>query len=130
MNFPSICNNIPAAPAYGVYFSQLIRYSRACGAYYDFPDRGVTANNEATEPKGSKWFMFATMTWLIVTEYMCHKPPRLCSFCRNHNPVLSSFMINHRVCNTTGATYGAGTANSSGAPFINLEGETNNLICK
>jgi hypothetical protein len=29
MNFPSICNNIPAAPVYGVYILQLIRYSRA-----------------------------------------------------------------------------------------------------
>ena len=31
VNFPFICNNIPAAPAYGVYISQLKRYSRACG---------------------------------------------------------------------------------------------------
>jgi hypothetical protein len=28
-NFPFICTNIPAAPAYGVYISQLIRYARA-----------------------------------------------------------------------------------------------------
>jgi hypothetical protein len=39
--FPFICNNIPAAPAYGVYISQLIRYSRGCGSYQDFPDRGL-----------------------------------------------------------------------------------------
>jgi hypothetical protein len=38
--FTSICN-IPAAPAYGVYISQLIRYSRACGSYQDFIDRGL-----------------------------------------------------------------------------------------
>ena len=39
--------------------------------------------------------------------------------CRNHNPVLSSFMIYHRVCNkinTTRVTCGAGTAYPSGAP--------------
>jgi hypothetical protein len=30
-----------AAPAYGVYISQLIRYSRACGSYQDFLDRGL-----------------------------------------------------------------------------------------
>ena len=42
MNFPFICSNIPAAPAYGIYISQLIRYSRACGS--------VAANKEATEP--------------------------------------------------------------------------------
>jgi hypothetical protein len=34
-------SNIPAAPAYGVYISQLIRYSRACGSYHDFLDRGL-----------------------------------------------------------------------------------------
>ena len=39
VNFPFICSNIPAAPAYGVYISELIRYSRACGAYRDFLDR-------------------------------------------------------------------------------------------
>ena len=39
VNFPFICSNIPASPAYGVYISQLIRYSRACGSYQDFLDR-------------------------------------------------------------------------------------------
>jgi hypothetical protein len=33
VNFPFICSNIPAAPAYGVYLSQLIRYFKACGSY-------------------------------------------------------------------------------------------------
>jgi hypothetical protein len=37
-NFPFICNNISAAPAYGVYISQLIRYYRACDSYQDFLD--------------------------------------------------------------------------------------------
>ena len=36
---PFICSNIPAAPAYGVYLSQLIWYSRAWGSYKDFFDR-------------------------------------------------------------------------------------------
>jgi hypothetical protein len=31
VKFPFICSNIPAVPAYGVYISQLIRYSRTCG---------------------------------------------------------------------------------------------------
>jgi hypothetical protein len=39
VNLPFICSNIPAEPAYGVYTSQLIRYSRACGSYQDFLDR-------------------------------------------------------------------------------------------
>ena len=28
INFPNMCSNIPASPAYGVYISQLIRYAR------------------------------------------------------------------------------------------------------
>ena len=40
-NFPFICSNIPAAPTYGVYISHLILYSRACGSYQDFLDRGL-----------------------------------------------------------------------------------------
>jgi hypothetical protein len=41
VNFPFICSNIPAAPAYGVYISKLIRHHRACGSYQDFLDRGL-----------------------------------------------------------------------------------------
>ena len=39
VNFPFICSNIPAAPAYGVYISQLVRYFRVCGSYQDCLDR-------------------------------------------------------------------------------------------
>jgi hypothetical protein len=31
--------------------------------------------------------MVATMTWLTVMEYLCHKWPRICSTCRKHFPV-------------------------------------------
>ena len=41
VNFPFICSNIPAAPAYGVYISQFIRYSRPCSSYQDFLDKGL-----------------------------------------------------------------------------------------
>ena len=40
-NFPFICSNIPAAPAYGEHISQLIRYSRTFDSYQDFLDRGL-----------------------------------------------------------------------------------------
>ena len=40
-NFPFICSYIPATPAYGVYISQFIRYSRACGSYQDVLARGL-----------------------------------------------------------------------------------------
>jgi hypothetical protein len=62
------------------------------------------------------------MTWSTVEEYLCHRSPRTCSFCRNHNPVLlSSFMIYHRninMINTTGVTIGARPANHSGAQSV------------
>jgi len=41
VNFPFLCNKIPAASAYGIYISQLIRYSRAYGSYQDFLDCGL-----------------------------------------------------------------------------------------
>jgi hypothetical protein len=39
--FPFKFSNIPAALANGVYISQLIRYSKACGSYQDFLERGL-----------------------------------------------------------------------------------------
>jgi hypothetical protein len=41
VNFPFIGSNIPAAPAYGVYISKLIRYSRARSSNHDFLDIGL-----------------------------------------------------------------------------------------
>ena len=36
VNFPFLSSNIPSGPSYGVYMSQLIRYSRCCSHYNDF----------------------------------------------------------------------------------------------
>ena len=44
-------------------------------------------------------FMVATKTWLTAMEYLCRKWPLICSTCRRHFPVLSSFMTYHRVIN-------------------------------
>jgi len=49
MSLPFICSNIPAAPAYGVYIFQLIRYYRACSPYHGFLH--IAANTEATEAR-------------------------------------------------------------------------------
>ena len=38
-NFPFLCRNISSALAYEIYFSQLVRYARACCKYQDFVDR-------------------------------------------------------------------------------------------
>ena len=40
VNLTFMRSNIPESPAYGVYISQLIRYSRACSDYQDFLIRG------------------------------------------------------------------------------------------
>ena len=39
VNFSELSGNIPTAPAYGTYTSQLIRYSRACHNYDNFSSR-------------------------------------------------------------------------------------------
>jgi hypothetical protein len=39
VNFPFIRSTIPAAHVTGVYISQMLGYSRACGSYHDFLDR-------------------------------------------------------------------------------------------
>jgi hypothetical protein len=46
VNFPYLCSNIPASPAYGVYISQLIRYARACSKYDQFLVRGSVLTNK------------------------------------------------------------------------------------
>ena len=43
--FPNMCSNIPASPAYGVYISQLIRYTRASSNYSDFLKRHLHLRN-------------------------------------------------------------------------------------
>jgi len=46
VNFPFMCSNIPAVPAYGVYISELIRYCRACGSHHELLDRWVLLTME------------------------------------------------------------------------------------
>ena len=36
VNFPFMSSNIPSAPAYGVYASQLVHYAHCCSSYSDF----------------------------------------------------------------------------------------------
>jgi hypothetical protein len=69
VNFPSICSNIPAALAYGVYLSQLIRDSRVFCSYHDFLE--VAANKEANEPRVTS-DQVDVMTLLAIKEYLCH----------------------------------------------------------
>ena len=95
VNFTFICSNIPAAPAFGVYISQLIRYYRACGAWHDFHDRG-----------------------LMLPRKLLNQRSPVVKLPSSLYPVIPSFMTYHRVCNksqTTGATCGAGAVYNSRA---------------
>ena len=40
-----MCSNIPASPAYSVYISQLIRYTKASSNYSDFLKRHLYLRN-------------------------------------------------------------------------------------
>jgi hypothetical protein len=41
INFPNLCSNIPASPAYGAYISQLIRYARASSNYSEYKNKSA-----------------------------------------------------------------------------------------
>jgi hypothetical protein len=107
VNFPFICSKIPAAPAYGVYIPQIMRYSRACGSYQDVLERGLLLTRKLLNQRfhfikvksSLRHCTVASMTWLTAMEYLCHKLPRICSTCRKHFPVISSFTTYYRVCN-------------------------------
>jgi hypothetical protein len=82
VKFPFICSNIPTAPAFGVYISQLIRYSRTYDSYHDFLDRGLLLTRKLLNQGFLYWssgshhfesFTVTTMTWLTVAEYLHHK---------------------------------------------------------
>ena len=45
INFPNMCSNIPASPAYGVYISKLIRFASASSNYFDFLKRHLHLRN-------------------------------------------------------------------------------------
>ena len=78
-NFPFTCSYIPTAHAYGVYISQLIQHSRAYDSY-QFLDKGMLLTRKllnqefsVVKLKSLLRMFYATMTWLAVIEYMCHK---------------------------------------------------------
>jgi hypothetical protein len=107
VNFPSICSNIPAAPAYGVYISKLIRYSRACGSYQDIHDRGLLLTRKllnqgflVVKLKSSLRKVYGRHHDLVDRYGVCVTNDHgYVPLVIKHFPVLSSFMTYHRVCN-------------------------------
>jgi len=119
--FPAICRNNPAATAYEIYISQMIRYSRACGSYHDFLNSVLLLTHKllnsgflVVKLKSSRRYFYCHHhDCFIATEYMSYKWPQICSTCRIHNPVLYSLLTHHRVynsSNTTNATRETGPA--------------------
>ena len=105
--------------------SQLIRHSRACGSYSNFLYRGQLLTRKllnqgllAFKLKSSLRNVYSRHHDLVdVMEYLCHKWPRMCSVCRNHNPVHSTFILHYRIYSNT-VTSRTGAVNTSGAPEL------------
>ena len=83
--------------------------------YYKWPYCGPPLSTTETLDSNNYAVMkLLNQRWLLIK---LKSSLRICSTCRKHFPILSSFMTHHRVCNysnTTGATSGADTAYNSG----------------
>ena len=67
VNFPFISSNTPASPAYGVYISHLIRYSRACVLYSDRTQ--LFTKSYSNKVITTKYYAVVIMIWLIATKH-------------------------------------------------------------
>jgi hypothetical protein len=65
INFPNMCSNIPASPAYGVYILQLIRYARASSNYFDFLKRHLYLRNRLLDQGYKKIRLFRSLKKFI-----------------------------------------------------------------
>jgi hypothetical protein len=59
-----------------------------------------------------------TMTWVTVSEYLCHKWPRICSLCLIHNPVFSWLINGSKMA---GVTRGASGSHRMLVGFVLLD---------
>jgi hypothetical protein len=65
INFPNMCSNIPASPAYGVYISQLIRYATASSTYSDFLKHHLYLRNRLLDQGYNKIRLILSLKKLI-----------------------------------------------------------------
>ena len=68
VNFVFICNNIPAALAYGVYIFQLIQYSRLWGSHHDFLDRSLLLTRKLL----NQLFLVVMLKSSLCKFFLCH----------------------------------------------------------
>ena len=72
INFPHLSSNIPTSPAYGIYISNFIRYSRACRSHSDFVKRHQCLNRKLT----IKGYVKESIVLFLTNFY--RKVPRPC----------------------------------------------------
>jgi hypothetical protein len=75
VNFPYLCSNIPASPAYGVYILQLNRYARACSIYDQFLVQGSLLTNKLM----AQGFQLSHLQTAFRKFYGCYNY-RICSY--------------------------------------------------
>jgi hypothetical protein len=73
INFPNMCSNIPASPAYGVYISQLIRYARASSNYFDFLKRHLHLRNRLLDQGYTKIRLIRSLSKFIDVDTICRR---------------------------------------------------------
>jgi hypothetical protein len=87
---------------YGVYISQMIRYSRAYSFYHDFLDRGLLLTRKLLNQEfllvklKSSLRKFYGRHYDLINRYdnLCHKWSQICSTCRKHfPPILHAWRI-------------------------------------
>jgi hypothetical protein len=70
VNFTFICSNIPAGHAYGVYISQLIRYSRACCSYHACLYKGLALTRQLL----NQWLLVLSLKSSLRKLFNCQIP--------------------------------------------------------
>ena len=82
INFSNMCSNIPASPVYGVYISQLIRYSRVSSNYSEFLKRHLHLRNRLLNQAMQRFALFDLLKSLysdtkILSKYIPSLQKRL-----------------------------------------------------
>ena len=81
VNFPFMSSNIPSAPSYGVYASQLIRYARCCSNY-----NVLSCHRALVKRVLSQGYKFNRLSNTFET------------FCGRHTDLLGQYKKNKNVC--------------------------------
>ena len=79
-NFPFLDGDVPLAPSYGVYISQLVRFARVCSTLDDFNERNLTITSK-----------------LLQQGYRFHKLlTTFKKFCRRYEHLISKYGVTRK----------------------------------